>query len=91
MIKVHILDRCEYYEGQAYLSIGEADSYTGEKYMQYEPCPQCQGSGKHSRWVCLKDFADLLERAISIEPDYQEVARHEPTSQYKYHQDVADF
>ncbi len=44
MIKVHILDRCKHCDRQAYLPIGEAESYTGEKYMQYEPCPQCQGS-----------------------------------------------
>ena len=68
MIKVKILTRCEFCGGQDYLTIGEAESYAGEKYMQYEPCDQCQGSGKQARWVCLKELADLLDRAISCAP-----------------------
>ena len=83
MIKVHILDRCEYCDGAAYLPIGEATSYAGEKYMQYEPCPQCQGSGKHAKWVSFQEFADLLDRALSFEPDYEELARQKPISQYQ--------
>ena len=61
MIKVHILDHCKHCEGQAYLPIGETERYTGEKYVQYEPCPQCQGSGKMESLVRLKKFADLIE------------------------------
>ena len=83
MIKVHILDRCGHCEGAAYLPIGEATSYTGEKYMQYEPCPQCHRSGKHAKWISLKEFAELLDRAISLEPDYEELASHKPISQYQ--------
>ena len=83
MIKVHILDRCEHYDGAAYLPIGEATSYASEKYMQYEPCSQCQGSGKQAKWVSLQEFADLLDRSISFEPDYQELASHKPVSQYQ--------
>ena len=83
MIKVHILDRCEYCDGAAYLPIGEAESYAGEKYIRYEPCPQCQGSGNQSKWVSLQEFADLMERVISFEPDYQELATHKPISQYQ--------
>ena len=83
MFKVKILTRCDFCKGEAYLPIGEAESYTGEKYMQYEPCPQCHGSGKQANWVNLKEFADLMERAISFEPDYQELASHKPVSQYQ--------
>ena len=83
MIKVNILDKCEFCDGEAYLPIGEAESHTGEKYIRYEPCSQCQGSGKQTKWISLRDFADLMERAISFEPDYQELASHKPVCQYQ--------
>ena len=83
MIKVKILLTCEFCDGEAYLPIGEAESYTGERYIQYEPCSQCQGSGKQTKWVSLQEFADLLDREISFEPDYQELAYHKPISQYQ--------
>ena len=83
MIKVNILTTCEFCEGEAYLPIGEAESYAGEKYIRYEPCPQYQGSGKQTKWISLQEFADLLDRAISFEPDYQELASHKPVSQYQ--------
>ena len=83
MIKVHILDRCENCDGEAYLPIGEAESYLGVKYIQYEPCSQCQGSGKQAKWISLQEFADLLDRAFSFEPDYRELASHKPVSQYQ--------
>jgi len=67
MIKVHILDRCKHRDGQANLPNGESKSYTGEKYMQYETCPKCQGSGKQAIWICFKEIADLIERVISCE------------------------
>ena len=81
MIKVKILTKCEFCDGAAYLPIGEATSYASEKYMQYEPCPQCQGSGKHTKLVSFKELADLLDQAISFEPDYQEIESHKPVSQ----------
>ena len=83
MIKVNILTTCEFCNGEAYLPIGEAVSFSGEKYIQYEPCSHCQGIGYHAKWVSLKDFADLMERAISFEPDYQELASNTPISQYR--------
>ena len=89
MIKVHILDRCQHCDGAAYLPIGEAESYAGEKYIRYEPCPQCQGSGNQAKWASLQEFADLMERAISFEPDYQELATHKPISQYQDNRDCA--
>ena len=83
MIKVHILDHCAHCDGAAYLLVGEAESYAGEKYMQYEPCSQCQGSGKRAKWISLDEFADLMERAISFEPDYKVLGSHKPVSQYQ--------
>lgn len=82
MVKVQILDRCEHCEGEAYLPVGEAKSYTGERYTRYEPCIQCQGSGKQARWVSLPEFADLMDRAIAFEPDYKELAKQKPATQY---------
>ena len=89
MIKVKILDKCEFCNGEAYLPKGEAESYSGERYIRYEPCSQCQGSGYHAKWVSLKEFADLMERAISFEPDYQELSKRRPTSQYQDSRDAA--
>jgi len=82
MIKVHILTRCAHCDGEAYLPIGEASSYTGETYIRYLPCPVCQGSGNQDKWVSLGEFADLLDKAVAMEPDYQELAHHLPVSQY---------
>ena len=80
MIKVKILSTCEFCDGDAYLPIGEAESNLDEKYLQYEPCSQCQGSSKQDKWISLIEFADLVERATSLEPDYEELANHEPAA-----------
>ncbi len=63
MIKVHILDRCKQCDGKAYLPVGEAESYTGERYTRYAPCTQCQGSGKQASWVSLTKFYTLIAEA----------------------------
>ena len=88
MIKVLILTTCEHCGGEAYLPFGEAESYTGEKYTKYRPCPQCQGSGRQSKWIDLRAFADLLERGAAMEPDYQELALRNPVSQYQDSRDA---
>ena len=85
MIKVHILTRCEHCDGEAYLPIGEAVSYTGEMYMRYEPCPMCQGSGNQAKWMGLRDFVELLSDEAPkdpMAPDWQELARRAPATQY---------
>ena len=89
MIKVHILDRCRYCNGEAYLPVGEESDSTGGVYIRYRPCPMCEGSGLQERWVSLREFADLLDRAIAMEPDYQELAKQLPTSQYQGSHDAA--
>ena len=83
MVKIQILTLCDACDGEAYLSAGEALSYKGEVYTSYRPCPRCQGSGFQEKWVGLKEFADLLEKAVSLEPNYQELASHKPISQYQ--------
>jgi len=83
MIKVQILTRCEHCEGQAYLPDCEDISATGEKYTRYRPCFHCNGSGKQTKWISLGEFADLLDCATALKPDWAELARKEPISQYQ--------
>ena len=89
MIKVQILTQCEDCEGEAYLPVGEAESNNGETYMRYEPCSKCHGRGNQAKWISLREFADLLERANSFEPDYAALALEQPTSQYQDSRDAA--
>lgn len=89
MIEVHILITCEHCGGEAYLPIGEAESHTGEQCTRCQPCPQCQGSGRQSRWIGLRAFADLLEKATAMEPDYQALALHNPASHYRDSREAA--
>jgi hypothetical protein len=63
MLKVQILTRCDHCKGQAYLPVGEAVDWQGNKYIQHQPCPQCEGSGSQPRWIDLKSFATLLRQA----------------------------
>jgi hypothetical protein len=88
-MKVHIRTTCSFCDGEAYLPSREAMSYTGERYTQHRRCACCLGSGEQEKWVSLREFADLLERATSMEPDYQELARVKPTSQYQDSRDAA--
>lgn len=63
MLKVHILDRCPYCEGKAYLPIGEAVNWQGETYTRYAPCTMCEGSGERGKWVSLTELAEKLKKA----------------------------
>ena len=71
MYKVYILDRCQYCDGQAYLPVGEAVDWKGEKFTRYLPCHMCQSTGKRGRWVSLPDFLEMLKA---------EQCKHEHTS-----------
>ena len=71
MIKVQILTQCEHCQGQAYLPVGEAESYAGEKYIRHRPCPTCNGSGAQPKWISLTEFSALLA---------EEKCSHEHTS-----------
>lgn len=57
MKKVHILDRCEFCDGEAYVFAGEAIDANGNFYSRYLPCGYCQGEGEMDRWVSLREFA----------------------------------
>ena len=88
-MKVHIRTTCSFCDGEAYLPVHETVSYTGERYTQHRRCAYCLGSGEQEKWVNLQEFADLLEKATSMEPNYQELARVQPTSQYEDSRDAA--
>lgn len=88
-MKVHIRTTCSFCDGEAYLPVRETVSCTGERYTQHRRCVYCLGSGEQEKWVNLREFASLLDRAISMEPDYQELARERPTSQYQDSRDSA--
>ena len=89
MIKVRILDRCEFCDGEAYIFDRQDVDSRGETYDRYRPCEMCNGSGNQARWVSLREFADLLERATSFEPDHIALAKEQPTSQYQDNRDAA--
>ena len=75
MIKVGILDRCKFCDGKAYVYVCEDIDVRGDKYDRYRPCEMCCGSGNRVKWVGLREFFDLLQREITKEPDYLELAR----------------
>lgn len=49
----------------------------------------CQGSGVQTRWISLGEFVDLLDHATVMAPDYAELARQQPVSQYQDSRDAA--
>ena len=89
MIKVRILDRCEFCDGEAYIFVCEDVDVRGDTFDRYRPCEMCHGSGNRAKWVSLRELSDLLERAIAMEPDYLELAREKPVSQYQDSRDSA--
>jgi hypothetical protein len=88
MIKVRILDRCEFCDGEAYIFVCEDVDARGELFDRYRPCEMCNGSGNQAKWVSLRDFSDLLERATSFEPDYVDLSKERPISQYEDSRDA---
>ena len=89
MMKVRILDRCEFCDGEAYVFVCEDVDARGETFDRYRPCEMCHGNGNRAKWVGLRELSDLLERAIAMEPDYLELARQKPISQYQDSRDAA--
>ena len=92
MIKVNILDKCKFCDGEAYLPDGEAISAAGERYTRYQPCGHCEGSGLHARWVSLDKFIDLLTSTVSqdpFEPDWLDLADRRPTSELQDSREAA--
>ena len=67
MMKVRILDRCEFCDGEAYIFVCEDVDARGDTFDRYRPCEMCHGSGNRAKWVGLRELSDLLERAIAME------------------------
>ena len=63
IVKVKILSKCSYCDGQAYLPSHMDVDIKGDKYMRYLPCPKCKGSGLSGKWINLTEFQQLLEQA----------------------------
>jgi len=85
MLRIHISTPCVHCDGEAYLPVGHEVDHQGEPYLRYEPCPVCQGSGSHDRWVTLQKFLDLLDeeaRKDPMQPDLAELARRKPVTEY---------
>jgi len=89
MIKVRMLDRCEFCDGEAYIFVCEDVDSRGDTFDRYCPYEMCHGSGNRAKWVSLQELSDLLERTSSMEPDYLELARQKPVSQYQDSRDAA--
>ena len=85
MIKVRILDRCEFCEGEAYIYDCQDVDTQGEAYDRYRPCEMCHASGNQAKWVSLRDFADLLDWKTSMVLDFQEHCRVKPTTYLQAH------
>ena len=65
--KIHVLLKCEHCQGKAYLPKGEAEDYMGRKYIRYNPCPRCKGTGMSAKWVTLVELRQLLEQSESLQ------------------------
>ncbi|MES0361313.1 MAG: hypothetical protein ABUK20_10390 [Anaerolineales bacterium] len=48
-MKVHIRTTCSFCDGEAYLPVREAVSFTGERYTQHRRCAYCLGSGEDNK------------------------------------------
>lgn len=87
--KVQILATCEQCDGEAYVFDRIDVDAAGRQYKRYKPCSGCNGQGKAPKWISLSELADLIERATSMEPDWQMLARQKPISQYQDSRDAA--
>lgn len=91
-IKVNIKTKCEYCNGEAYVRMGEAQSYTGDIYPTYAPCKYCEGTGERAIWIGLAEFSELLNNTeinYLINPGYKVIGKEEPISQYQDSRDSA--
>jgi len=88
MLKVIVIDRCEFCDGEAYVYSGEYKDEFGE-HPVYRPCYVCKGSGEMEKQVTLLEFQDLLDKANAMEPDYAELSKKKPISQYQDSCDAA--
>ena len=58
MLKVLIIDRCEYCDGEAYLYAGEYKDGDVERPV-YQACQACKGAGERKNAIPLKELAGI--------------------------------
>jgi hypothetical protein len=80
MLKVLVIDRCEYCDGEAYVFIGQYKDELGEHPI-HRPWLVCEGRGEMEKLISLQEFADLLDTATAMEPDWAELGRRKPINQ----------
>jgi len=66
MMKVHILVRCEFCDGEAYVFVCKDVDAQGETYDRYRPCEMCHGSGNRAKWVGLRELSELYRNDKSL-------------------------
>ena len=88
MLKVIVIDRCDLCDGESYLYAGEYKDGDIERPV-YQACQACKGAGEREKAISLREFADLLDRAISMEPDYAELAKVKPVTQFQDSREAA--
>jgi len=69
MPKIHVLDICEFCNGEAYMFIGEDVDARGDTFDRYQPCEMCHGSGNRSKWLGFREFSSILEYFTALEPN----------------------
>ena len=87
-MKVIVIDRCEFCDGEAYIYAGEYKDGDLERPV-YQACQACKGSGELEKAISLQELADLLDRAVSMEPDYAALSRRKPVSQFQDSREAA--
>ena len=87
-MKVIVIDRCEFCDGEAYLYAGEYKDGDIERPV-YQACQACKGAGEREKAISLREFADLLDRAVSMEPDWSALAKEKPISQFQDSREAA--
>lgn len=88
MLKVIVIDRCDICDGEVYVYAGEYKDGDIERPV-YQACQACKGTGEREKAISLREFADLLDRAISMEPDYAELAKVKPVTQFQDSREAA--
>ena len=68
MDKVQVLTTCHVCHGASYLPTNEVlSTVDGRTYVRHVPCTACAGSGRETRWIDIRDFADLLFEQRELE------------------------
>ena len=67
-IRVIVIDRCDLCDGEAYVYAGEYKDGDDERPV-YAACQSCKGAGEVEKAILMREFADMLDRAISMEPN----------------------